>query len=148
MRSLRLLPYMAYIQEHGGVAVSATLHCTCGDELFEISHTGRQTKGILAPLLLPRNGQLCVMARCLTCGETVCVYDSRTDGPAPRATDCPPAVPLSMKRGNDFRITVRLNYLPEYVRTDAGAYSNHFEALFADIQQPKCDGKTYTLREI
>ncbi len=147
MNPLRILSNLTDIQEHNGVALSADLRCSCGGEVFELSHTGKQTKGILAPLILPRDGQLCVMARCPVCGASVCLYDSRADGRNPRETDKVPATPLTMKQGTEWQITVRLNYLPERFQTDTGVYSNHFENLFVDICQPASDRK-YTLLEI
>ena len=148
MKALRLLPNMTHIQEHNGVSLSANLCCACGGEIFAVSHTGKQTKGILAPLILPRDKQLCVMARCAACGETVCLYDSRTDGRSPREADMVPAIPLAMKQGMDWQIDVRFNYFPEYLRCESGEYSDCFENQFVDIRQPKQDNKTYTLLEI
>ncbi len=147
MTPLRILSNLTDIQEHNGVALSAALRCSCGGEVFELSHTGKQTKGILAPLIIPRDGQLCVMASCPGCGASVCLYDSRVDGSKPRAADTIPVTPLSMKQGREWQIRVRLNYLPEHFQTDTGVYSNHFENLFVDICQPASDRK-YTLFEI
>lgn len=148
MKPLRIVSNLTDIQEHNAVSLSATLRCACGGEVFEISHTGKQTKGLFAPLILPRDGQLCVMARCSACGEAVCLYDSRTDGRDPQEADHVSVTPLIMKQRNEWRIDVRLNYFPEQLRTDAGEYSNGFENLFADIRQFPPDAKTYTLLEI
>ena len=148
MKPLRIVSSLTDIQEHNGVSLSATLRCACGGEVFEIFHTGKQTKGLLAPLILPRGGQLCVMARCPACGEAVCLYDSRTDGRHPQEADHVPVTPLIMKQGSEWRIDIRLNYFPEQLRTDAGEYSNNFETLFADIRPSAPDTKTYTLLEM
>lgn len=53
-----------------------------------------------------------------------------------------------MKQRSDWRIDVRLNYFPEYLRNDSGEYSNCFESLFVDIRPSKDGEKTYTLLEI
>lgn len=148
MKPLRIVSNLTDIQEHNGVSLSATLRCVCGGEVFEVSHTGKQTKGLFAPLILPRGGQLCVMARCPACGEAVCLYDSRTDGRHPQEADHVSATPFAMKQRSEWRIDIRLNYFPEQLRTDAGEYSNNFENLFADIRPSAPDTKTYTLLEI
>ena len=148
MKPLRIVSNLTDIQEHNGVSLSATLRCACGGEVFEISHTGKQTKGLFAPLILPRGRQLCVMARCSACGEAVCLYDSRTDGRDPKEADHVPVTPLIMKQRNEWRIDIRLNYFPEYLRNDSGEYSNCFENLFVDIRPSKDGEKTYTLLEI
>ena len=148
MKPLRIVANLTDIQEHNGVSLSATLRCACGGEVFEISHTGKQTKGLFAPLILPRDGQLCVMARCSACGEAVCLYDSRTDGRDPREAEQVSAIPRGMKQESDWRIDVRLNYFPEYLHNDSGEYSNCFENLFVDIHPSKDGEKTYTLLEI
>lgn len=148
MKPLRIVSNLTDIQDHNGVSLSATLRCACGGEVFEISHTGKQTKGLYAPLILPRGRQLCVMARCSACGEAVCLYDSRTDGRDPKEADHVPVTPLIMKQRSDWRIDVRLNYFPEYLRNDSGEYSNCFESLFVDIRPSKDGEKTYTLLEI
>ena len=148
MKPLRIVSNLTDIQDHNGVSLSATLRCACGGEVFEISHTGKQTKGLFAPLILPRGRQLCVMARCSACGEAVCLYDSRTDGRDPKEADHVPVTPLIMKQRNEWRIDIRLNYFPEYLRNDSGEYSNCFENLFVDIHPSKDGEKTYTLLEI
>lgn len=148
MKSLRIASNLTNIREHEGVALSATLRCACGGEVFTLSHTGKQTKGILVPLILPRDGQLCVTAFCVGCGAPVRLYDSRADGREPHESGEAPAVPLVMKQGSEWQIYVRLNYFPEQFRTDAGEYGNGFENLFVDIRQPAPDAKTYTLLEI
>ena len=148
MRILRLLPYLTHIQEHNGVSLSATLRCVCGGKVFAVSHTGKQTKGFLAPLILPRNRQLCVTAHCFACGETIRLYDSRADGCDPREAEEMTEIPLAMKQGSDWQIDIRLNYFPEYLRSDSGEYSDCFENLFVDIHPSEVGEKTYTLLEI
>lgn len=148
MKPLRILSNLTDIQEHNGAALSATLCCACGGEAFTVSHTGKQTKGIFAPLILPRDRQLCVMVRCSACGEVICLFDSRIDSRSPREAEQVSAIPLGMKQESDWRIDIRLNYFPEYLRNDSGEYSNCFENLFVDIHPSKDGEKTYTLLEI
>lgn len=148
MKPLRILSNLTDIQEYDSVALSAVLRCSCGGTVFDLSHTGRQTKGILAPLILPRNGQLCVMGRCLACGTTICIYDSRIDGSRPKEAVVDPSVPLATKQGTEWQVTLRFNYFPESLCTETGLYSNHFENLLADIRKPTPSSQSYTLIEI
>ena len=77
---LRILDFLTDIQEVNGVALSARLQCTCGCSDFNFLHTGKQTRGIFAPLIIKKNGQLVLKATCHCCGNSIIVYDSEIDG--------------------------------------------------------------------
>ena len=66
---LRILKYLDNIEEFNGVAISAKLRCTCGDCFFTFSHTGKQTRGILAPYIIRKNKQLILQAKCRSCNN-------------------------------------------------------------------------------
>ena len=62
---LRILDYIKDVKEHNGVSLSAKLQCTCGCSNFEFSHTGKQTRGVFAPFIIKKNGQLILKAVCI-----------------------------------------------------------------------------------
>ena len=53
---LRTLEYLDNVTEFNGVAISAKLRCSCGNYSFAFSHTGKQTKGILASYIVVKRG--------------------------------------------------------------------------------------------
>ena len=131
---LRILEFLTDIQEVNGVALSAKLQCTCGCSDFEFSHTGKQTKGILAPLIIKKKGQLVLEAFCHCCGNSIIVYDSKKDGTRARDNcltgEFLPFVSKSLP--NNFSVIIKYNYFPETLK-DGEVYSNQFENCFVYI---------------
>ena len=141
--SLRILKYLENIQELNGVAISAKLRCTCGDCFFTFSHTGKQTKGILAPYIIRRNKQLVLQAKCRNCGKTIEVFNTALDGTRAKpqvetyefATFTLPKLNIA-----EFEVVVKYNYFPEKIKEN-GEYSNSFENCFIYVVK---DGKEGT----
>ena len=131
---LRILDYIKDVKEHNGVSLSAKLQCTCGCSNFEFSHTGKQTRGILAPFIIKKKGQLILKAVC-PCGNSIIVYDSTQDGThAHNNTDSPyDFAPLTVKSlPNQLSVVIKYNYFPEKLKTGE-FYSNQFENCFIYI---------------
>ena len=131
---LRILDFLTDIQEVNGVALSAKLQCTCGCSNFKFSHTGKQTKGILAPLIIRKKGQLVLEASCHCCGNSVIVYDSEKDGTRARG-NCLTGefLPFASKSlPNNFSVMIKYNYFPEMFK-DGEVYSNQFKDCFIYI---------------
>ena len=130
---LRILEYLDNIQENNGVAISAKLHCTCGNCAFAFSHTGKQTKGILAPYIIRKNKQLVLKANCSKCGNEIVVYNSQIDGSTPKiAEETHDFTIFSTKNLSEFEVVIKYNYFPEKLKED-GNYSNQFEDCFIYI---------------
>ena len=131
---LRILDYLKNEKEYNGVALSATLQCSCGCSAFEFLHTGKQTRGILAPFIVKKNGQLILKAVCNCCGNSIIVYDSTQDGTHARDTNSPCAfVPLTVKSlPNQLSVVIKYNYFPEKLKV-GDLYSNQFEECFIYI---------------
>jgi hypothetical protein len=131
---LRILDFLTDIQEVNGVALSAKLQCTCGCSDFEFLHTGKQTKGILAPLIIKKKGQLVLEAFCHCCGNSIIVYDSGKDGTRARGncltSEFVPFVSKSLP--NNLSVVIKYNYLPEKLKIEE-SYSNQFEQCFIYI---------------
>ena len=77
---LRVIDKLENICKHNNVTLEADLVCECGNAYFKIYHSGKQTKGILAPYLLKKNNQIFIEAKCKCCGNSIVIYDSGTDG--------------------------------------------------------------------
>ena len=141
--SLRTLKYLDNIEEFNGVAISATLRCSCGNCSFVFSHTGKQTKGILFPYIIRKNKQLILQAKCKNCGETIEVFNSSLDGSRAKAqvgTYEFTAFALPKLKGTEFEVVVKYNYFPEKFKEN-GEYSNSFENCFIYIVQNGKEGK-------
>ena len=141
--SLRILEYLDNIKEFNGVAISAKLCCTCGDCFFTFSHTGKQTKGILAPYIIRQNKQLVLQAKCRSCGKTIEVFNSKLDGTRakPQAETCElTAFVLPKSNIAEFEVVVKYNYFPEKIKEN-GLYSNNFENCFIYIVNDGKEGK-------
>lgn len=130
---LRLSEYLKNVEEFNGVAISAKLHCTCGNCTFAFSHTGKQTKGILAPYIIRKNKQLVLKANCSKCGNEIVVYNSQIDGSTPKiAEETHEYTTFSTKNLSEFEVVIKYNYFPEKLKED-GNYSNQFEDCFIYI---------------
>ena len=132
---LRILEYLVELAEFCGAAVSAKLTCDCGNRFFKFYHTGRQTRGILAPYIVKKNRQLRLQAKCTCCERVIEVYNSSIDGSKAKACEQsnefePFIIP---KRSKDsFEVVVKYNYLPKNLKKN-GEYSNLFEECFVYI---------------
>ena len=124
---LRLLDYLDNIEEYNGVAISAKLRCTCGNCSFMFSHTGKQTRGILAPYIIKKNKQLELNAKCNLCNNEIVAFDSRVDGSnAKDSVEIQDFATFVTAKRFDFEVIIKYNYWPENLKED-GSYSNQFE---------------------
>ena len=130
---LRILEYLDDIQEFNGVAISSRLRCKCGNRSFVFSHTGKQTKGILAPFIIQRNKQLAIKAKCKKCNHEIIVFDSQIDGSKPkkRMQVCE-FTTFATPKYSEFEVAIKYNYWPKNLREN-GNYSNQFENCFISI---------------
>ena len=139
---LRILDFLTDIEEVNDVALSAKLQCTCGCTNFYFSHTGKQTKGILAPYIVKKKGQLILKALCHSCGNSIIVYDSEKDGTHTfgnrLTTEFVSFVSKSLP--NDLSVVIKYNYFPEKFKEN-GEYSNSFENCFIYIVENGKEGK-------
>ena len=131
---LRISDYLINIQEFNGVSFSANLQCTCDRAEFRFLHTGKQTKGVFAPLIIKKENQLILKAECPYCKNSIIVYDSAKDGAHPKKEiNNHSFVPfVSKKLPNQFPVILKYNYLPEKMKTGE-LYSNQFESCFIYI---------------
>ena len=132
---LRILEFLNNIQEYNGVSISANLCCTCGNNKFAFSHTGKQTKGILAPYIIKKNKQLILQAKCTCCEKNIEVYNSTIDGSKPKTIEqsidfLPFIIPKTS--ADKFEVIIKYNYWPENLKSN-GLYSNCFEDCFIYI---------------
>lgn len=139
---LRILDFLTDIEEVNDVALSAKLQCTCGCTNFYFSHTGKQTKGILAPYIVKKKGQLILKALCHSCGNSIIVYDSEKDGTHTSGnrltTEFASFVPKSLP--NNLSVVIKYNYFPEKFKEN-GEYSNSFENCLIYIVENGKEGK-------
>ena len=128
---LRILDFLTDLKEVNDVALSARLQCTCGCSDFRFLHTGKQTKGILAPLIIKKNGQLALKAVCHSCGNSIIVYDSEIDGARAHTNGLTSEfVPFVSKSfPHNLSVAVKYNYFPEKFKSGE-VYSNQFENCF------------------
>ena len=140
---LRLLDYLDDINEHNGVAISSKLRCACGNSTFEFFHTGKQTKGILAPYIIRKNKQLILQAKCKNCGKTIELFNSALDDSRAKeqaGTYKFTAFALPKSKASEFEVVVKYNYFPDKFKEN-GEYSNSFENCFIYIVENGKEGK-------
>ncbi len=132
--TLRILDYLTNIAECDGVSLSAHLQCTCGGNKFQFLHTGKQTKGILAPFIIRKNHPLVLKAICPCCQNSIIVYDSAKDGAHAQNKNVAKEFEtfVSNKVANPFSVVIKYNYLPENFKIGE-QYSNQFENCFIYI---------------
>lgn len=149
MEKLRVLDYLTNIEELGQEAMSANVTCSCGSNLFSIQHTGKQTKGILAPHLLKKDQQLIAKAICKACGQEIIVYNSEIDGTHRSHSDVKHPIftsfQLSKFKSKFFQIKMMYNYYPDYFKENE-ILTNEFEMIFIDISNDEVK-KAYRLIE-
>lgn len=136
MEKLRIIDNLVNIREYEGVAIEGNLKCSCSCDTFHIYHTGKQTKGIFAPLLIKKNKQICIKAVCTNCNISIIIYDSKIDGSRHRNSnmDYIDFIKFLLPKNQivQYKINIKYNYFPEKLKVD-GIYSNNFEACFIDI---------------
>ena len=140
---LRTLEYLDNVTEFNGVAISAKLRCSCGNYSFAFSHTGKQTKGILAPYIVSKKRQLILQAKCQNCGKTIEVFNSTLDGTRAKSQveTCEFAtLVLPKSRETKLEVILKYNYFPEKMNEN-GEYSNNFENCFVYIVKDGQEGK-------
>ena len=141
--SLRILEYLENVQEFNGVAIYAKLRCSCGNYSFTFSHTGKQTKGILAPYIIRKNKQLILQANCRSCGKTIEIFNSALDGTRakPQAETYEFAT-FTLPKSNiaEFEVDVKYNYFPDKIKEN-GEYSNNFENCLVCIVKDGNEGE-------
>ncbi len=131
---LRILDFLVDIEEVSGIALSAKLKCSCGATKFNFLHTGKQTKGFLAPFIIRQKRQLLLKAVCPICKNEIIIYDSTQDGAsAYKKSSVCEFKPLAINTlSNPFAVAIKYNYFPEKFKI-GGEYSNQFENCFIYI---------------
>ena len=61
---LRIIDNIKILEEHDNVAMACQLICDGGCNHFIIFHTGKVTKGILAPYLIKKDGRMTTFFYC------------------------------------------------------------------------------------
>lgn len=132
MSKLRILGNLHIFERLEGAAVAGRLICDCGGESFSISHSGRQTRGILRPDIIPKDGQLKIEAHCPLCGKTICIYDSACDGKNAKGEVAPSSMkPLIIKGADCYSVNMYFNF-------DQGKFlTNEFTECFIEAESPK-----------
>lgn len=110
---LRFKEYFHLTEEHEHIAAKGTLRCACGGQRFVVRHSGRQTKGILAPHIADVDHQVRIEAVCAACGQRIPLLDSTIDGLTPRPADIHPLTELAIKGQREFSLEVAMNYRDE-----------------------------------
>ena len=132
MNKLRILGNLHIFERREGAAVAGRLICDCGGESFSISHSGRQTRGILCPDILPLGGQVIIDACCIECGKTICIYDSSCDGKNAKGEVAPSSMkPLIIKGEDCYSVNMYFNF-------DQGKFlTNEFTECFIEAENSK-----------
>lgn len=129
---LRIIDNINIIEEHDGVAFSGQLVCDCNCNLFDIYHTGKKTKGILAPYLIKNDKQIVIKAVCKKCGKVIVVYDSKIDGLNPSDQNIYLEEKFTLQNGNDgYEIILKYNYYLKDFKT------NKFYDCFIEVKNEK-----------
>lgn len=146
---LRPLDYLTDIEERidrNFASIATKLKCSCGSTKFNYYHTGKQTKGILSPFIVKKDGQLQIKAICPVCQNTIELYNSNQDGvnfePTNASTEFQQFV--ANKITNPFSVVLKYNYYTDNLKNEDG-YTNQFENCFIYIVDEK--GKEKALIE-
>ena len=125
---LRIIDNLTNIIKHDNVAMEGNLICDCGNTHFEVHHSGKRTRGILAPYLVKKDKQILILAKCPHCGKVITVLDSGLDGHGGCVTDKTTQL-FCLKNGEcQFEIRLMYNYLEQNFET------NLFEDCFIEIK--------------
>lgn len=126
---LRIIDSIKILEEHDNVAMACQLICDCGCNHFIIFHTGKVTKGILAPYLLKKDKQIVIKAVCKDCGKSIIIFDSKKDGLKALTCNRYPEEKFKIKYiDENFEIIIKYNYYPEDYKT------NNFVDCFIEIK--------------
>lgn len=132
MDSLRIIENLDNICEHDNVALEGDLICECGNKLFKIFHSGKHTKGILAPYLVNKDNQILIEAKCTCCGYRIKLYDSSIDGNnKSNSVEKNTKQFIILNDGDEYKIHLMYNYYEENFKT------NSFEECFIEISNSK-----------
>ena len=125
---LRILDNLRNKVEHDNVAFEGDLVCECGNMYFELYHTGNQTKGIFAPYLIRKDNQICIVGKCICCGNETVIYDTSVDGKRIQKCSLSEKQKFSIKNSlNSYKVHMMYNYLEENFK------SNLFEECYIGI---------------
>ena len=126
---LRIIDNLNIYEIHDNVAIAGKLMCDCGCHLFSIYHTGKVTKGILAPYLIKKDKQIVIRAVCKDCGKSINIFDSKIDGIKPIMCDTYPEEKFQIKNiDENFEIVLKYNYYSKDYKT------NNFVECFIEIK--------------
>lgn len=126
---LRIIDNLNIYEIHDNVAIAGKLMCDCGCHLFSIYHTGKVTKGILAPYLIKKDKQLVIRVVCKDCGNSINIFDSKIDGIKPIMCDTYPEEKFQIKNiDENFEIVLKYNYYSKDYKT------NNFVECFIEIK--------------
>ena len=127
---LRILNNLNIYEIHDNVAIAGKLICDCGCNLYSIFHTGKATKGVLAPYLIKKDKQIVIKAVCKDCEKSIIIFDSKIDGIRPSAcNNTYEEQNFSIKNISvNFEIDFKYNYYPE------DFMSNKFVDCFIEIK--------------
>lgn len=116
---LRIIDNLNIYEIHDNVAIAGKLICDCGCHLFSIYHTGKVTKGILAPYLIKKDKQIVIRAICKDCGKSIIIFDSKIDGIKPIMCDTYPEEKFQIKNiDENFEIVLKYNYYQNDFKTN------------------------------
>ena len=110
MDKIRIYKNLKILEERKNVAFQGSLICDCKNEFFYISHTGKQTRGILAPFLVKKKRQLSIVCSCCRCGKEINLYDSTVDGLKPFDTPKLEYQDFSQNSTRAFKVVMSYNY--------------------------------------
>lgn len=100
--------------------------------MFNIYHSGKKTRGILAAYLMKRNKQIIINAVCKKCCNEITIYDSNIDGIDAIKNKKYPIEKFVLKDENDaFEIIMMYNYYEKDFKT------NQFVECFIEIFNDK-----------
>ena len=126
---LRIIDNLNIYEIHDNVAIAGKLMCDCGCHLFSIYHTGKVTKGILAPYLIKKDKQIVIKAVCKDCGKSIIIFDSKIDGIKPIMCDTYPEEKFQIENIDEhFEIVLKYNYYSKDYKT------NKFVDCFIEIK--------------
>ncbi len=129
MDELRILNNLKNIKEKDNVALTGNLFCDCECEQFYIYHTGKQTKGVLSPDIIKKNGKIVIIAKCTLCGEEIVIFDTSIDGIEVTEKSIEVLNQLKLKNNiSKFRVTLSYNYFKQNFK------SNYFLDIFIDVE--------------
>ena len=133
---LRILDNLRNKIDHDNVAFEGDLVCECGNMYFEIYHTGKQTKGILAPYLIRKDNQIAIIGKCICCGHETIIYDTSVDSKNKQKSNIDEKQKFIIKNSlSSYKVHMMYNYLEENYKSDS------FEECFIGISNNSIKSK-------